>query len=161
MARKTPKHSDRSDLGDKPLELWRHFQAVIQQFKVLENQRTDERLGELNLQEVRVVEHLGENGPAMMRELAETLLVAVNTMTSIVDGLEAKQIVTRERSPDDRRVVRVALTRTGQATFKASLGEKISYCRLLLSALNDDEQEIYMVLMRKVGRVAAARVSGG
>ena len=54
----------------------------------------------LSLQELRVVERLGDGGRTRMKELAEHLLLAVNSVTSLVDKLEAQGLVRRERSTD-------------------------------------------------------------
>ena len=77
---------------------------------------------------------------------------AVNSVTSLVDKLEAQGLVRRERSTEDRRVVFVELTPTGRAAYTAAVDEKLSLLRLMLGALNADEQETFMALFRKIAR---------
>jgi DNA-binding MarR family transcriptional regulator len=48
-----------------------------------------------------------------LRELARAAGVSAPTATRMVDGLEARGLVTRERSAEDRRAVRLALTDAG------------------------------------------------
>ena len=60
--------------------------------------------GELSIPEVHILEFLGDGTSCMMRKLAEYLLVAVNTVTTIVDKLEQKKLVRRERDDSDRRI---------------------------------------------------------
>ena len=103
-------------------------------------------------QELTLVEHLGDSGPRMMREVAEVLLLAVNSVTSTVDNLERKGIVTRHRSDSDRRVVHVELTDAGRAAYAAAVHEKLGFLRNMLEVLNEDEREIFMVLFRKIAR---------
>ena len=133
-------------------ELLQRFQEVIARFERMDISCAKGPQAELRMAEVRIVEHLGGRGPLMMRELAEAANVAVNTMTSIVDGLEAKDVVLRTRVPEDRRIIRVELTAKGAVVYRSVLDEHIAFCRALLSGLTEEEQEIYMVLMRKVAR---------
>jgi DNA-binding MarR family transcriptional regulator len=112
---------------------------------------------ELSCQELRVVEGLGDEGPKMMRELAGRLGLAVNSVTTLIDNLEAKGVVRRLRSDEDRRVVRVELTAArGRATYEAAVREKTSILRGMLTALTDEEQDIFLVLFRKIARAARA-----
>jgi MarR family 2-MHQ and catechol resistance regulon transcriptional repressor len=89
-----------------------------------------------------------------MSDLAKVLLVAVNTVTSIVDGLERKGVLRRERSEVNRRKVWLHLTKAGQDCFHEHQRLHLQLAENLLSALNPDEQQIYLVLMRKIGRAA-------
>ena len=106
----------------------------------------------LSLQELRVVERLGDAGRTRMKELAEYLLLAVNSVTSLVDKLEAQSLVRRERSTDDRRVIFVELTPTGRAAYGAAVDEKLSLLRLMLGSLSADDQETFMALFRQIAR---------
>src|SRR3954449_2610849 len=94
-------------------------QDILKQFQSVNAAAANGPHVELNMQELRVVEFLGIGGPKMMRELAEHLTVAVNSMTSIVDGLERKDLARRERSQEDRRVIRVGLTEAGQVMYRS------------------------------------------
>jgi DNA-binding MarR family transcriptional regulator len=53
------------------------------------------------------------DGALGLRELARAAGVSAPTTTRMIDGLEARALVTRERAPDDRRAVRIALTADG------------------------------------------------
>lgn len=140
-----------TDLRDMVQDILRQFQAV------------DQSLGtgphvELSCQELRVVEFLGDTGPPIMRELAEFLMLAVNSVTSIVDHLERKGLVLRQRSEQDRRIIRVQLTDAGRAAYRAALEEKLRFLRSMLGALTEEEQDIFMVLFRKIARAGRSQV---
>jgi len=94
----------------------------------------------------------------MMRELAEHLAVAVNSVTSIVDHLEGKELVRRHRSEQDRRVIHVELTNSGQEIHRSLVEVNLRLFRTMLSALTEDEQEIFMVLFRKIARAGRSQV---
>ena len=111
----------------------------------------------MSVQELHVIELLGDLGPLMMRELSEHLLVAVNTITNIVDHLERKQFAERLRSTEDRRVIHVKLTESGRKMYESFTGIHTQFCTKMLGTLNEDEQDILMVLMRKIARSASKR----
>ncbi|RCU45434.1 MULTISPECIES: MarR family winged helix-turn-helix transcriptional regulator [Corallincola] len=55
-----------------------------------------------------------KNKQAMIsREIAKEINLSQATITSILDRLEAKQLITRKRSEDDRRKVMVSLSEKG------------------------------------------------
>lgn len=135
-------------------DLNEEIQAIIRQQRVVDCTMASDPLLQLNRQELYVVEYLGSSGPCIMSDLAKFLLVAVNTVTSIVDGMERKGVVRRERSEVNRRKVWLHLTKTGQDCFQEHQRLHLQMAETLLSALNPDEQQIYLVLMRKIGRAA-------
>src|SRR3546814_20841225 len=57
-----------------------------------------------------MIRYLDINTPA---ELSRGAHVDTGAMTRTLDRLEAKNFITRQRCPDDRRVVRIALTEAG------------------------------------------------
>jgi len=130
-------------------ELVQHF---LQRFRVVDAAAANGPHADLSMQELRVVERLGDAGATMMKELAEYMLLAVNSVTSLVDKLEEQGFVRRVRSSDDRRVVHVELTDTGRAAYRAAVGEKLSLLRLMLGGLDAGEQETFMTLFRKIAR---------
>jgi DNA-binding MarR family transcriptional regulator len=133
-------------------------QDILKQFQCVNATAANGPHVELNMQELRVVEFLGNEGPKMMRELAKHLAVAVNSMTSIVDNLEHKDLVRRHRSQEDRRVVRVELTDAGREIYQSSVELNLRLFRTMLGALTEDEQEIFMVLFRKIARAGRTQV---
>jgi DNA-binding MarR family transcriptional regulator len=60
----------------------------------------------------------GDDAPLGLRELARAAGVSAPTATRMIDGLEARGLVTRERAADDRRAVRIALTADGHAAVE-------------------------------------------
>jgi DNA-binding MarR family transcriptional regulator len=70
-------------------------------------------------------------GPRRITELAEFERLAQPTMTQLVKRLEQSGLVTRERQPDDGRVVLVALTEAGVAAvedFRAQASAALGTC---------------------------------
>lgn len=130
-------------------DLVQHF---LQRFRIVDAAAANAPHADLSMQELRVVERLGDAGPTMMKELAEYMLLAVNSVTSLVDKLEGQGLVRRLRSNEDRRVVHVELTDSGRAAYRAAVNEKLSLLRLMLGGLDPAEQETFMTLFRKIAR---------
>lgn len=61
---------------------------------------------------------LAENGPMGVAKIAETVHLSPSTMVGILDRLEAKGYITRERSIEDRRSVVVNVTKEGLKFIK-------------------------------------------
>ncbi len=134
-------------------------QDILKQFQCVHASAANGPHVELNMQELRVVEFLGNEGPRMMRELADHLTVAVNSMTGIVDNLEHKNLVHRQRSETDRRVIHVQLTEAGGAIHQSLVNVNLRLFRSMLGALTEDEQEIFMVLFRKIARAGRSQMN--
>ncbi len=76
-------------------------------------------------------------------------------MTGIIDKLEAKGLVKRERNDEDRRIVLVLLTDTGQRLYESYVQSYLEFSRRMLQSLNDDEQRNYLELTEKIAKCAA------
>jgi len=107
---------------------------------------------DLNCQELRLVERLGDGGPAKMRDLAEHLNLAANSVTTLVDHLEQRGVVRRNRSGEDRRVVMVELTDDGRVMYDAAVTEMLAVLRCMLEALEPGEREAFVGMFRKIAR---------
>jgi len=145
-------------LDKKAADLQDVMQDIMKQFKCADVAAASGPHAELNMRELQIVELLGNDGPRMMREVADFLNVAVNSVTTIVDSLESKTLVHRNRSDQDRRIVRVELTDGGRAVYKEAREMKFRMLRSMLGALTEEEQDIFMVLFRKIARAAQAQV---
>src|SRR5262245_27283307 len=145
-------------LDRRVADLQELVQDIMKQFQCINAAVANGPHAELNMQELRLVECLGNEGPRLMRELAEHLSVAVNTVTGIVDHLERKGLVRRQRSDQDRRVIRVELTDPGRNTYQSLVEATLRFFRSMLGALTEDEQEIFLVLFRKIARAGRSQV---
>src|SRR5262245_53605910 len=68
---------------------------------------------DVTLPQFRALVVLAVRGPVRSADIAEELQVNPSTGTRMTDRLAAKGLVRRVRSTDDRRVVRLRLTRAG------------------------------------------------
>jgi len=68
---------------------------------------------DVTLPQYRFLVELASRGPQRLADLATALGVDRSTATRMCDRLVRKRLVTRRRTQEDRRAVRVALTSTG------------------------------------------------
>jgi DNA-binding MarR family transcriptional regulator len=95
--------------------------------------------GPLSLVHLHVLMQLVEDGPLPMRALADNLDVSQASATGIVDRMEQRGLVVRQRDDEDRRVVRVALTDAGRQLIAGIATERRGHLKVLLDELTDDE----------------------
>ena len=65
--------------------------------------------------EAHVLSHLADQGEATVAEIHQAFGHKRSTLTSILDRLEARQLISREVSVEDRRSFVVTLTRQGRS----------------------------------------------
>jgi DNA-binding MarR family transcriptional regulator len=80
------------------------------------------------------------DGPRRITELAAAQNVAQPTMTVAVQRLEARGLVQRERSADDRRATNVVLTDAGAAKLAGRHAARAAALKARLAALDDDQR---------------------
>ena len=102
--------------------------------------------------EVRVIEAIGDARDSRMGELARRMVLGMSSLTSVVDRLVAKGLVARERSEEDRRVVRVGLTAGGQKVHAECRRRRLRLAYGMLHPLSRAEQDLFVELIRKIGR---------
>jgi MarR family multiple antibiotic resistance transcriptional regulator len=85
-----------------------------------------------------------------MGELSNALSVPFSKATRVVDGLVTDGYLTRLPDPDDRRVIKVALTQEGTKLHKTIESFTGEHVQDILAGLTSEEQEILFVLIRKV-----------
>ncbi|MFQ5538012.1 MAG: MarR family winged helix-turn-helix transcriptional regulator [Gemmatimonadota bacterium] len=106
---------------------------------------------DLTLPQFGVLEALYHLGPLTLGELADKLLVTGGNVTYVMDRLEQRGLVVRERSPDDRRVIEARLTDGGRALIRDVFPGHAEYIADLASVLEPEEQETLRTLLKKLG----------
>ena len=83
-------------------------------------------------------------------ELARQCELDAGSMTRLLDRLEAKQLCSRIRSSDDRRVVNLELTDTGRAAAKEIPAVLCGVQNALLSGFSADEWHTLKSYLRRI-----------
>lgn len=84
------------------------------------------------------------------REIADRLLVTRAAVTSILDALEAKKLLRRERSASDGRMSLVVITGSGRKLLDRLLPRHFAAERAMASALGANEKETLISLLGKL-----------
>jgi DNA-binding MarR family transcriptional regulator len=109
---------------------------------------------ELPMRDFRVLEIIQSDGPLTMTDFAALLGMPVSTATHVVSRLEKKELVERERSDTDRRVVRVSPTEPGRALVRAHVELRRAMARDMLRPLGASERDLFLDLLAKMSRLA-------
>ncbi len=88
--------------------------------------------------------------PATVAGLARDLEVDPATITRVLDRLEAKNLVQRERATHDRRVVQLALTAEGQAIAAQVPPVLADVLNTHLSDFTHDEWQLLLRLLHRM-----------
>ncbi|HET8597192.1 MAG TPA: MarR family transcriptional regulator [Castellaniella sp.] len=94
-----------------------------------------------------LVGHKGIDTPA---ELARAMNVDTGAMTRMLDRLEAKGFLRRERISEDRRVVKVTLTDAGMALCGQITPIIAEALNLHLQGFSDDEIRMLLALLKRM-----------
>jgi DNA-binding MarR family transcriptional regulator len=106
---------------------------------------------EINGRELAVLLTLADHEPASQQQAAERLGVDRTTMVALLDGLEAKGLVTRRPQAGDRRRNVVELTGKGQDTLERGVRASDEAERVLLSPLTPEERPVLRRMLRAIG----------
>ncbi len=105
----------------------------------------------LSVSQFGVIEALYHLGPLSQAEIAKKILKSTGNITMVIDNLEKRGLVRRERSRDDRRYYSVRLTPLGRKTISAVFPDHAARIASAMSALSGEEQETLGKLGRKLG----------
>jgi MarR family 2-MHQ and catechol resistance regulon transcriptional repressor len=105
----------------------------------------------LTLSQFGVLEALYHKGPLCQRDIAAKILKSTGNITLVIDNLEKRGLVRRERDNEDRRYLTIHLTNEGGALIAQSFGAVQEALVLEMSALTPHEQRQLGGLCKKIG----------
>lgn len=132
---------------NKADELTRYIAILADVFEVA--QQSSGEAVNLNKQECRVINVVGQFQPLMMREISERSKLGVTNTTGIVDKLVKRKYLCRDRSDEDRRIVKICLTPEGEEIYQKEIENYRKVSQAILSALDEKEQQAMLRMMRK------------
>jgi DNA-binding MarR family transcriptional regulator len=92
----------------------------------------------------------GAGDPLSPTTIAERLIVTTASVTSLLDTLERRGLVTRTADPSDRRRVLVALTDDGRSLIDQVLPEVVALQTAALSNLSEAQRRQLLTLLHAV-----------
>lgn len=142
-----------------------HYQGAQDEKRVLDayvklmraadslSKRLEKYLSRFNLTENQfgILEMLLHLGPLFQREIGDKLFVSGANVTLLVDQLETRGWVRRERSAGDRRQVQIHLTEQGHREISAIFPKYLTALMDEFSVLSPQEQEALARMCKKIG----------
>ena len=114
----------------------------------------------VNFPVFRVLSYLLLNPDNMTpSQIADDLMILRQSMTSILDGLEKRGMLSREIDPNDRRRIRVHLLPEGEKLAEKLLLLEDSYIVKMGKYISDEERQAYRDLEEKMYDAKVAALS--
>ncbi len=117
MAIKTKKTISK-DLSDIGLAILKSLRKITRSIDLNSKRLSTE--SNLTAPQILALLIVYEDGPLTIAKIAEEIHLSASTLVGIIDRLEAKTLVVRERSKTDRRQVMVKITEEGKKVAKRS-----------------------------------------
>src|SRR5438034_4322434 len=111
---------------------------------------------ELGDSDFRVLEALLHKGPLPVNVIGPKVFLTPGSISTAVDRLFSKGLVTREENQEDRRIRQVALTESGKALIRPIYRKHVEDVRQVFADFTPSELRQLERLMKKAGRQAEA-----
>ena len=92
-----------------------------------------------------------EESPKNMSQLSKALLCDPSNVTRVAGILERKELITRQRDKNDRRVINLQLTEAGQQLCQTVREAHNTFTQQRMTVLNESEQTDLINLLYKLG----------
>jgi DNA-binding MarR family transcriptional regulator len=94
---------------------------------------------DLTVPQADVIFTLGNTPGLTCKQIGAKTLITKGTLTGVLDRLEVKRLIRRVRLPEDRRSIRVQLTRAGERVFEREFPRQIAYLKKRFRRLNQSQ----------------------
>lgn len=143
--------AERPDLDPTPMGVVGRIQRAC---RILERELRDHfAKHDLQLWEFDVLGTLRRSGPPYQLtagQLVASSMVTSGAITNRIDRLVARELVSREVDPDNRRSVLIALTERGRGLIDGIIVAHVELEARLLSDLTGSDQELLAGLLRRL-----------
>ena len=102
--------------------------------------------------QLTVIKLLDTFGDLSLSSLSERIRAQNSTVTGIIDRMEREELVVRERSTSDRRVVFIRLTEKGKRVASDVQVEPLSIFRMVLATLSREDTSDLLRVLSKLGK---------
>lgn len=108
----------------------------------------------LTVNEFTALEALYHKKVLTTSELIGSILVANSSMTYVLDTLEKKELIKRQKSEHDKRVQTLSLTEKGTQLFTKIYEKHYHHMRQYFDVLDPEEEKTLQNLLKKIGKAA-------
>lgn len=112
--------------------------------------KTDVQRYGLNVTEFAVMELLYNKGDQPIQLIGNRVLIASSSITYVVDKLEEKGCVVRQRNEKDKRVTNASLTDKGRSMMDEIFPDHASTLESTFSVLTDEEITVLQTTLKKL-----------
>lgn len=105
----------------------------------------------LNPSEFAVLELLYHKGKQPIQKIGQKILLRSGSMTYVVDKLEGRGLLKRVTSLEDKRIIYIVITSTGEELINDIFPKHEQHIKKLMSGLTADEQTQAIDLLKKLG----------
>lgn len=104
----------------------------------------------LTISQFGILDALYRGGAYCQKELGEKIFKSSGNITLVVDNLEKRGLVRRERKGDDRRYIRIHLTDEGRRVISEVLPKVANFIQEELKVLSEEEQQLLRGMCKKL-----------
>ena len=128
------------------------FIKFVRAFEAMKSRiEAQNSIGDLSGSQFGTLEMLYYLGPLNQKDIGQKLLVSKSNVVTVIDKLEARDFVKRQRGVEDRRCVFVHLTEAGREEIEKIMPVHFRAITQEINYLNVDEQKEFGRLCRKLG----------
>jgi DNA-binding MarR family transcriptional regulator len=115
--------------------------ALLQRFKLEPSIAAGSPYADLHVNDVGLLVMICGVETWSVRKIAQSLGAPISTISSALDRLEQRGLLSRLRLAGDRRLVHVNLTAAGKSLVKKIRTNQVETCRLMLARLSKRDRE--------------------
>jgi DNA-binding MarR family transcriptional regulator len=131
------------------------YQIARQMRKQMGGVGDDKLHDKVSVYQLHAMFHIAKH-VATMSELAEEMNISLPSATSLVDRLVKSGWVERQADPDDRRIIRLAITEEGRKVCMAMKAERMRTYKFLLDAMSEEDlQSLHRIFTNLHASLAA------
>lgn len=118
--------------------------------RIEESELRKSQFNNLTIQEMHAINAISMYEHKTASQVAKELHLTPGTLTSTIDRLVKKGYVERIRSKDDRRVVRLGLTKKGRVEYRAHAAFHEKLVKQFLQGFNAEEVGVILQALRNL-----------
>lgn len=115
-----------------------------------ESELKKSQFNDLSITEMHTIEAIGMYKIKTSSEVAKELSITVGTLTVAINNLVKKGYVERLRSEDDRRVVKLGLTKKGKLLFRVHQHFHREMVKNILKGMEQEEEQALLRALKNL-----------
>lgn len=115
-----------------------------------ESELKKSQFNDLSITEMHTIEAIGMYKKKTSSEVAKELSITVGTLTVAINNLVKKGYVERLRSEDDRRVVKLGLTKKGKLLFRVHQHFHRETVKNILKGMEQEEEQALLRALKNL-----------